>query len=585
MLKVIFFAPHAALWVHAFPEALVAETLAQSGHEVVYVTCGTAFRKYCIPISAAGVPFGASDERKAEVCQRCTRSKNLLKRHFGFAGYDFETRLEVSDNVAIDAIIASTTRLNYLDIKIEGVPVGRYALYELLLNHKKQQLLFSDAEWGEYLQTLENSLKAIFSAKRIFAQEKPDRIVSYNSLYSVNHVVSALAERYGIPSYFLHAGGHLVRRLETLLIGRKDGVQFYSHLLNYWPTVKNDSCAPNLLASVTDHVLELLRGKSGLVYSAPRANNAAELRGRWGIRREVKILVATMSSPDERFAAETIGVMAGSRARLFGTQIAWIKKLLEYVAARPNLFLILRVHPREFPNKREVVKSEHATMLQAELSHLPENAVVNWPEDRVSLYDLADVADVFLNAWSAAGKEMSLLGLPVVAYAGDLLAYPADLNYVASSEADYFEKIALALQEGWSIERLRMAYRWCALEYERATFDIAASFPQKAKTVPLRDWFYKFLRRINYHFPQHFDCLLKARVLKDRQAINDTFVLALDTPLVLLAASNVTTPNDAETQALRSEVGRLLEGLYGKAIVADEASMVRNKLSSFANGG
>ena len=85
----------------------------------------------------------------------------------------------------------------------------------------------------------------------------------------------------------------------------------------------------------------------------------------------------------------------------------WIRALVRYVARREDLCLIIRVHPREFPNKREMVLSEHAKMLQVALSELPDNVKVNWPTDKVSLYDLANITDAFANAWSSAGKEMA----------------------------------------------------------------------------------------------------------------------------------------------------------------------------------
>ena len=66
-MKILVFAPHAAIWVHAFPEALVAEALAQAGHEVVYVTCDRQFADYCVAMSAHGVPFGAAAERRSAI--------------------------------------------------------------------------------------------------------------------------------------------------------------------------------------------------------------------------------------------------------------------------------------------------------------------------------------------------------------------------------------------------------------------------------------------------------------------------------------------------------------------------------------
>src|SRR5690606_6941171 len=101
-----------------------------------------------------------------------------------------------------------------------------------------------------------------------------------------------------------------------------------------------------------------------------------------------------------------------------------------------DLFLIIRVHPREFPNKRDSLKSDHALELEQTLSELPENVRVNWPSDNISLYDLAQIMDVCLNSWSTAGKEMGTLGIPVVLYSADLVFYPADLNYLAVSADD-----------------------------------------------------------------------------------------------------------------------------------------------------
>src|SRR5262249_46386450 len=162
---------------------------------------------------------------------------------------------------------------------------------------------------------------------------------------------------------------------------------------------------------------------------------------------------ATLSSPDERFAAQTVGAQGSDEDLLFPKQIDWIRALLRFVASRPDLFLLIRVHPREFPNKREGVLSQNAGLLAKTLETLPPNSRVNWPADQVSLYDLANYTDVVLNSWSSAGKEMALLGIPVVAYSPDLILYPADLNCVGTTEADFFRKVDQALADGWTLER------------------------------------------------------------------------------------------------------------------------------------
>ena len=584
-MRVMFLSAHAAIWPHAFPEALVAETLAQHGHEVLYVGCGREFASHCAAMSAAGVPWSADARTKSGICDGCERNDRLLRTQFGLAGFSLGSKLTAEDRAEIARRVSQTTPANLLELVVDGVAVGRYALYELLLNRKKGRLDFSAEEWREYLDALRNALASLFACRRILDAESPDRLVVYNSLYSVNRVACVLAERRGIATYFLHAGGNLSHRLETLLIGRGDGVRFYEELLAYWPGVRDKPCSAPALAEVTNHVLELLSGRSFLAYSAARTADGGRARESLGIPAGARVLVATMSSPDERFAAATVGVMSAAAPPIFATQLDWIRELGAWVSSRPDLFLLVRVHPREFPNKRESVTSEHAQTLREALSHLPDNAGVNWPSDNVSLYDLADFASVFLNAWSAAGKEMCLLGLPVVAYAPAALVYPPDLNYVAASRPDYFARIEQALADGWSADRIRAAYRWCALEYEYAAVHIHESFPwaQRRLSAKLRNLLHRVLHRLGKpHWLWWIDCRRRKPVRAGKE-ICAMLEQKLATPLSLLEAARGLTSTEAETRALRAEVSRILRALYGDARTGARSASLQAKLESFAH--
>jgi len=584
-MRVMFLSPHAAVWSHAFPEALVAESLVQGGHEVLYVSCGREFASHCIAMSAAGVPWSASAQSKSRVCDGCERNERLLRTQFGFAGFSLGSKLTPVDRAEIDRRVGQTTRENFLELVVDGVAVGRYALYELLLNRKKGRLDFSTEEWREYLDALRNALASLFACRRIFDAEAPDRLVVYNTLYSVNRVAAMLAEQRGIATYFLHAGGNLSHRLETLLIGRSDGVRFYEELLAYWPSVRDKPCPAESLSEVTNHILELLSGQSFLAYSAARTADARRARELLGIPAGVRVLVATMSSPDERFAAATIGVMSAGAPSIFATQLDWIRELGAWVSSRPDLFLVIRVHPREFPNKRESVTSEHARSLRDALSHLPRNAGVNWPIDSVSLYDLADIASVFLNAWSAAGKEMSLLGLPVVAYAPALLVYPPDLNYIATSRAEYFAKIEEALGDGWSADRILAAYRWCALEYEHAAVHIHESFPwsRRRPSARVRGLLHRVLNMIGkLHWLWWIDCQ-RHRPVRTGKEICELLEREIATPFSLLASAHGSATAEAEMRALRNEVSRVARAMYGNAQAAGRPASLQARLEAFAH--
>jgi hypothetical protein len=580
-MKVLFFAPHSAIWVHAYPEALVAEALQQSGHEVVYVTCGEALNAQCVPMTLVGVDYRSSEEERRRACGQCHANQTLLREEFGLRGPSLGELLRPADLAQIDDILRRVDRASYLQLELDSIPVGRYATYELITNRKKNDPVLDDDEWREYLAALKGALAAYFAAKRLMDVERPDRVVSYNSLYGVNRVVAGVAGRRGIPCYFLHAGSNLARRLQTLWFGRDSTLHYAKRLIGEWPRFRDRPCPAGLIEAAAAHMQVLFRGESVFGYSSAAGGRPGDIRSRLGIGANQRVLVATMSSQDERFAAVLVGAMPLPQDLLFPTQVEWIKALVAFVQPRPDLFLVIRVHPREFPNKRDPVRSRNAELLREAFAHLPPNACVNWPSDQIALYDLANCADVFLNCWSSAGKEMALLGLPVVVYSADLLLYPADLNYLARSVDEYFGKIGLALDEGWSLERSRQVFRWLALEQSQSSIDIGDAYAEveRRKTLGERA-IHKARRMLDPLYVQRRDCTRRpARIAQQvdiEKIITSGAATAVD-PRVDRALE----PGQpvAEERALRSALARIGRTLYGEAGRQQRGSLAERLLS------
>jgi len=472
-------------------------------------------------------------------------------------------------------------------LNVHGVAAGRLALYEYLLEAKKSSLQFdTDKDWFKYRTALRNTLYALFGGLRILETCKPDVLVVYNSLYAVNNAICHLADLRGITRYMMHAGGNLAHRLDTMMLGRGDLFAFMADTKEFWHRQRERPVPAAAAAMVTDHFLELLKGRSPFAYSSPKTVAAAQIRQRFGIRAEKKILCATMSSYDERFAAESIGAREPVHSLLFPYQVDWIRALVDYAASRPELFLVIRVHPREFPNKRDNVKSAHARLLEQVLHGLPANVGVNWPADGLSLYDLAEEVDVFLNAWSSVGKEMTLLGIPVVGYSDDYLLYPSELNYIGKDRDAYFAAIERALAEGWRYENLCLAYRWCGIEYDAMLIDLSESFvgdrpcPMDLASRVKR----RLLRALDPLHEQRADCRSRAPRLAaageiaaviDRRAAS---VLSLDQGSI-----DASMTPDEERAVLQKELGRLAQALFGGRPDAAR-SPLRNHIEAFVHG-
>ena len=582
-MKVLVFAPHSAIWVHAFPEAHVAEALQQAGHQIVYVGCGRVFSELCVSMGAYGVGIEASVARKKQVCELCDANKQIIRQSFDFAGPDLADLLDVADQAWVESVCASVTQENYLDLVVDEVKVGKCALSHFLINRKKSNLEFSDGEWERFRVELRNTLKAFAGIKRALDSEKPDRVIVYVAAYSVNFVCCELAKQRGIPHYYLAAAGNLSDRLQRIVLAKGHTMHFQKNNIRHWKALKDYPCSAESLSYITRHFRELLRGHNPFVYSSPAQNKLVDLKERFGIAEDKKVLLAAMSSYDEIYASQIVGLWPDDFESIFPSQMEWIKALIDFVERRPDLFMLIRVHPREFPNKRDTGFSDSALKFQKMLVSLPPNVKVNWPTDQISMYDIAEITDVCLNAWSSAGKELTLLGIPVVTYAPDLLVYPPELNYVSDSREGYFQQVLLALEQGWSADRIRAAYRWYVLEFEKAMIDLTESFTaseNQTDSLVVRG-VNKMRRALDPYHRQAKDCARRAAGLKAAPLINRLVEDARETVLDIRVEEGFPSVSaEEETAALRREVGQLVELMYANRGPA-KANTLRYKLEGF----
>lgn len=581
-MKVLFFAPHSALWVHAFPEALVAQTLTSAGHDVLYIGCGGEYQRYCIPMNAQGLTAVSETSDRESVCRRCKDLRNIIVKDFRFRATDVRELLDHNDRASVDKILSNVDRANYLDLKHHGVAAGIVALYESLLHHKKLSLEFSPEEWREYLIALSNTLLTITAMNRLFEKERFDSIVVYNALYSVNRAACLVAERLGMRSIFLHAGGNLANRLQTLMVSEGHTFRFLKEMKNRWPEFATRPCPPEVANLVTNHFIELIDGQHFLAYSAVKEGSSSSIRQRYAIPADAKLLVATMSSYDERLAAEAVGVIHSPTNLLFPRQVDWIRALVDHVRDRPDLFLLIRVHPREFPNKREGRKSEHASLLEEVFEHLPVNARINWPADRLSLYDLAEEADVFLNAWSSVGKEMALLGLPVVIYSRELVLYPPELNFISEDRQGYFAKIDEAIASGWSLDRVKVMYRWYALEFHYALVDICDGFSrQEGRRLTFFAKIVNRLRRMrDPYYLERSELRRRKPVLREAAKIQTIILDGHSSPIASAIANRKdNTSLESEHMEVVRQLGRLAHALEAADATNGRQGRLRDRLS------
>jgi hypothetical protein len=557
-MKILFYSLHAGIWPHALPENRLVCELVANGHALIYASCGRTFPEHCTTYSAFRLPVDAPRAAKNRVCATCVRNAHTLTEASGARHIELKNFLTAEDEAKIDAVMARVTRGNYLDFVYEGIEVGRIVTYELFLEYKKMSANLTDEEWSYYRVYLRNSLMSLTGFMRIHALEKPDAVFFYSPQYDVNGVAAAHAILQGSRVYFIEGSSSNAERYSALRVWDWNIHGLVNPALSHWDKAKHLLTEEDV-QRVTGHFEELLRGRSFAVYSEA-VQNAASLREKFSIPDGARIVLATLSSFDEAYAAYMIGKFPERKVKstVFRDQFEWIQKTIAHVANRPDIFLIVRVHPRDYPNKRDPRQSEQAAKWESMFANHPPNVVVNWPQDKLSLYSIFGQVDVVVTGWSATGTEALAFGLPVVTYDRFLPSYPTDIQFTGDTEAEYYLNLDRALSAGRDFRNMENAYRWLAASFSQGTVrvppvqSIGANWPHNLFVRVLR----KALRLVLENGVRRRDARRKIENHADAARFNALITSGGGSLYDVLETQNIADPEKLRS-LIRAETARI----------------------------
>ena len=127
-------------------------------------------------------------------------------------------------------------------------------------------------------------------------------------------------------------------------------------------------------------------------------------------------------------------------ANAFPNMLEWLVETCRYFATRPDLHLLMRVHPAEisgFPPSRQPILGE----LRRAIPELPPNITVVPPESDISTYALMSFCNAAVIYGTKMGVELTSTGLPVIV-AGEAWIRNKGLTRDASSREEYFRILA-----------------------------------------------------------------------------------------------------------------------------------------------
>ncbi|MEI6289175.1 MAG: hypothetical protein WCP19_01965 [Chloroflexota bacterium] len=179
------------------------------------------------------------------------------------------------------------------------------------------------------------------------------------------------------------------------------------------------------------------------------------------------------SRPVVLLATNVLGDSLTLGRNIFTASMAeWISKTVLYFASRPDVQLVVRIHPGE----RLMKGPSSLDVINAALPSLPENIRLISPSEKINTYDLMEIASLGLAYTTTVGMEMAMRSVPVI-LAGQTHYRGRGFTYDPQTYDAYFADLEKILNDP-SAYRLTQQQVETAWNYAyRFFFDFPHPFP------------------------------------------------------------------------------------------------------------
>lgn len=193
-----------------------------------------------------------------------------------------------------------------------------------------------------------------------------------------------------------------------------------------------------------------------------------ETKGGEKLREELKL---DKERPIVLLATNVLGDSLTLGRNIFARSMAdWIEKTVQFFANRPDVQLVIRIHPGERlthgPSMADVVRSA--------LTDIPENIHLIGPLEKINTYDVMEIADLGLVYTTTTGLEMAMNGIPLIV-CGETHYRQRGFTLDPMSWDEYYAMIGSALKNKKSLTDTQIETAW---EYAyRFFFEYPLPFP------------------------------------------------------------------------------------------------------------
>lgn len=474
-MKILWFSPYAAVWDWKYQEFIIQKFLNSNKFEIKTISCSNVLIKNCNAINAHNTNIHKNKFKAKMICKRCISNDKFFTKKLGVPNYNLNNLIDHKDKERTKALLKKINKKNILNYKYKNIPIGKIAMFEIILEYKKNSLNLNDYEYYKLKENVENCINMIWAFEKISKNFQPDYVITYNGSYAVNNLfLKFFKDKKAIP-YLIIGSSNNYERLSNVHLFRESYFDTIFEIKKNWVKLKKYPFNKSQAISVINHMKTLFFSSTSHTFSHSIKNNYIDIRNYFKIKKKQKIILVSMSSYDEVLSAYLLYTKK-SLGGIFKDQIDWLENIIKNFKNKNDYFIIFRPHPREFLKTNDSI---YLRKIKKIFSKLPPNMCVNYPKDKISIYNLGMETSLLLNAWSSAGEDLGMLGIPTISISKSFMNYPSNIDYYENNKKKYFIKIFRILtKDNWSVKRVKFFYRFKSLMFNKSTIELSKFLPK-----------------------------------------------------------------------------------------------------------
>lgn len=395
MMRILCYSPYNKWYLHGLWEITILQSLRLRGADVKYVTCDGLYHE-------CDVHWYATNPRTPGACQICKQENATVAEQMGMqfewiSSYIRAEEREEADRWAFSLPPEELPHAQYGQWKI-----GEWIRSSVHSHFRISVLDFTSQEVVQvYRRYLASGLRAAFALNRLLDEYQPDLLFLFNGRFSSLRIALELARMRSLR-VLTHERGWLyesIRLTENCIT--HDPAQ-YEQSWKLWQDIP-----------LTEEELDALDAYLTLRRSGKNPNWEAFVPAPQGSSEEImrmlqlspeKPIWVLFTSSDDEIAS------VHSFFSPFRNQFRWITATVDYVAAHPEIQLVLRVHPNIKSQRSVGANLQTYGWFQKMREQLPPNVRLVMPEAQLNSYQLGDLATAILTYGSTMGLEMATQG-------------------------------------------------------------------------------------------------------------------------------------------------------------------------------